>query len=100
MTSSQTGKASSVRRVRWSRFWLVLLSIACCSRPRASPAPPAASASASMADPVSVARERLARFEAEQRQRTDFLHLPPASVTHGPDPYALARLDAQHSVGV
>jgi len=51
-------------------------------------------------DPVTAARERLARFEASRRRETDFAHLPPASRSHGADPYALALLDAAHSVGV
>lgn len=53
-----------------------------------------------MADPIADARERLAKFEASRRRATDFAHLAPANRSHGADPYALARLDAQHSVGV
>ena len=51
-------------------------------------------------DPISSARARLERFEAEHRQATDFEHLPPANRTHGADPYALAHLDATHLIGV
>jgi len=51
-------------------------------------------------DPVTAARERLSEFEALQRSKTDFAHLPPANRSHGADPYALAHLDAAHSVGV
>ena len=36
----------------------------------------------------------------ERRRATDFAHLPPANLTHGADPYALASLDAKHLVGV
>ena len=67
------------------------------SRPRAALAPPA---SAEPADPVSLARERLEQFEEQRRRATDFAHLPPANMTHGADPYALARLDTAHVVGV
>lgn len=95
MASSHSGKASSVRFVRWSRFWLALLSLSSCSRSQPAPAP-----SVAPVDSVSAARQRLASFEAEQRRGTDFLRLPPASISHGPDPYALARLDARHSLGV
>jgi cytochrome c len=51
-------------------------------------------------DLVADARERLAEFETSRRRATDFARLPPANRSHGADPYALARLDAQHSVGV
>ena len=51
-------------------------------------------------DAVSSARERLEQFEAARRSATDFARLPPANRSHGADPYALARLDAQHLVGV
>jgi hypothetical protein len=49
---------------------------------------------------VSLARARLEEFEEQRRRATDFAHLPPANLTHGADPYALARLDAQRLVGV
>ncbi len=49
---------------------------------------------------MDAARARLAQFEAERRSTTDFARLPPANLTHGADPYALARLDAHHSLGV
>ncbi len=49
---------------------------------------------------MDAARARLEQFEAQRRKSTDFEHLPPANLTHGADPYALARLDAQHLVGV
>jgi hypothetical protein len=49
---------------------------------------------------VDAARARLAKFETERRSTTDFARLPPANLTHGADPYALARLDAHHSLGV
>ena len=52
------------------------------------------------ADPETAARGRLEQFETERRRATDFAHLPPANSTHGADPYALARLDATHLVGV
>lgn len=51
-------------------------------------------------DPIDLARERLARFEAERRRATDFAHLPPANLSHGADPYALAALNAAYVVGV
>ncbi|MEI9941233.1 MAG: c-type cytochrome [Pseudomonadota bacterium] len=51
-------------------------------------------------DAVSAARERLEQFEASRRRVTDFAHLPPANRSHGADPYALARLDERHLVGV
>lgn len=51
-------------------------------------------------DPIASARERLAEFEASRRRATDFAHLPPANRDHGADPYALARLDARHLVGI
>lgn len=51
-------------------------------------------------DVVSAARERLAQFEAARRKSSDFAHLPPSNRSHGADPYALSRLDAQHLVGV
>ncbi len=69
------------------------------SRPRSAITPPE-SASAEPADPVSEARERLEQFEERRRRATDFAHLSPANLTHGADPYALARLDAGHFVGV
>ncbi len=56
--------------------------------------------SAEPLDPVTEARARLEQFEAERRHSTDFAHLPPANLTHGADPYALARLDARHVIGV
>lgn len=56
--------------------------------------------SAEPLDPVAEARARLEQFEAERRHTTDFAHLPPANLTHGADPYALARFDAQHVIGV
>ena len=62
---------------------------------RASPVTPL-----DAADAIAAARERLADFEASRRRATDFAHLPPANRSHGADPYALARLDAQHLVGV
>ena len=52
------------------------------------------------AEPESAARARLEQFETERRRATDFAHLPPASITHGADPYALAILDSTHLVGV
>ena len=93
LASSRTGKASSVPRVHFPR-WLPLLAAVACSRPHGAEPQPAP------ADPVSAARERLARFEAERRRSTDFLHLPPANQSHGADPYALSALDATHVVGV
>ncbi|HYQ26706.1 MAG TPA: c-type cytochrome [Polyangiaceae bacterium] len=57
-------------------------------------------AQAEAPDQVSVARERLEQFEAARRRVSDFARLPPANRSHGADPYALARLDAQHLVGV
>ncbi|MEI9953355.1 MAG: c-type cytochrome [Pseudomonadota bacterium] len=51
-------------------------------------------------DARSDARGRLEQFEASRRSVTDFARLPPANRSHGADPYALARLDAQHLVGV
>ena len=51
-------------------------------------------------DPIDAARERLEQFEASRRRATDFEHLPPANLTHGADPYALAQLDSTHLVGV
>jgi hypothetical protein len=51
-------------------------------------------------DPVASARQRLAEFEAASRRATDFARLPPANRSHGAEPYALARLGAQHLVGV
>jgi cytochrome c peroxidase len=57
-------------------------------------------ASAEPVDAVDAARARLEQFEAQRRRATDFAHLPPANLTHGADPYALARLDARHLVGV
>lgn len=71
------------------------------SRPSASNAARAADrARAEPVDPVDTARARLAEYEAERRRATDFAQLAPANLTHGTDPYALARLDAQHFVGV
>ncbi len=64
------------------------------------PAPAAVTRPASPSDAVSEARERLEQFEAARRRVTDFARLPPANRSHGADPYALARLDAQHLVGV
>ncbi|HEX3849563.1 MAG TPA: hypothetical protein VHW01_01280 [Polyangiaceae bacterium] len=61
---------------------------------------PAQTASAEPVDAVEAARGRLAEFEAQRRSTTDFAHLPPANLRHGADPYALARLDAHHLVGV
>ncbi|HEY1537578.1 MAG TPA: c-type cytochrome [Polyangiaceae bacterium] len=61
---------------------------------------PAQPASAEPPDPVDAARARLEQFEVQRRSATDFAHLPPANLTHGADPYALARLDARHLVGV
>jgi cytochrome c peroxidase len=60
----------------------------------------ATSAYSESPDPVLEARARLEQFEAQRRQMTDFAHLPPANLTHGADPYQLARLDARHFVGV
>ena len=51
-------------------------------------------------DAIGAARARLAEFEASRRRATDFARLPPANRSHGSDPYALARLDAQHVVGI
>lgn len=53
-----------------------------------------------LVDPVDAARARLEQFEDQRRRATDFAHLPPANLAHGADPYALARLDAAHLVGV
>ncbi|MEO8902674.1 MAG: c-type cytochrome [Polyangiaceae bacterium] len=66
------------------------------SRARALPHAP----SAEPVDAVEAARARLEQFEAQRRNTTDFAHLPPANTSHGADPYALARLDAGHVVGV
>ncbi|MEP7049554.1 MAG: c-type cytochrome [Pseudomonadota bacterium] len=49
---------------------------------------------------IDAARGRLEQFEAQRRSATDFAHLAPANVSHGADPYALARLDPEHLVGV
>jgi Cytochrome c len=121
--SSQTEKAISLPRVRRPRLVLACVALLLClvgalaarrvlSHPAThlvSPASPSAShaapASASAVpaqpvDPIDLARERLAQFEAERRRATDFAHLPPANLSHGADPYALAVLDAQHVVGV
>jgi len=57
-------------------------------------------ASAEPVDAVAVARVWLEQYEEQRRSATDFAHLPPANLTHGAEPYALARLDAQHFVGV
>ncbi|MEO6601714.1 MAG: hypothetical protein ABIQ16_17690 [Polyangiaceae bacterium] len=106
--------------MRWSRLVLASVASLVClggalaarrvlSHPAThheSPASPSASHAVSAAaialpvDPIDVARERLAQFEAERRRTTDFAQLPPANLTHGADPYALALLDAQHVVGV
>jgi hypothetical protein len=67
-------------------------------RSRSEHRSPAAQPSA--IDPVDAARARLAEFEASRRRATDFARVPPANRSHGADPYALARLDAQHLVGV
>ena len=56
--------------------------------------------SAEPLDAVDAARARLEQFEAQRRKATDFEHLPPANTSHGADPYALARLDSEHLVGV
>ena len=61
---------------------------------------PARVASVDPVTAVDAARARLEQFEAQRRSTTDFAHLPPANLTHGADPYALARLDARHLVGV
>ncbi|MET0794338.1 MAG: hypothetical protein ABW061_22640, partial [Polyangiaceae bacterium] len=121
--SSQTEKAISVPRVRWSRLVLggavSLLGLggalaarrvlsppathlASAASPSASRSAPSATAAPSIqvTDPIELARERLARFEAERRRATDFRHLPPANLSHGADPYALVALDAQHVLGV
>jgi cytochrome c peroxidase len=60
----------------------------------------AASAYPESPDPILEARARLEQFEAQRRQATDFAHLPPANLSHGADPYQLARLDAGHFIGV
>jgi cytochrome c peroxidase len=90
----------------------VLGFVACCgagvfaarralSRPRTATAKPASAlGSAEPSDPVSEARARLAQFDEQRRRATDFASLPPANLTHGAEPYALARLDARHLVGV
>ncbi len=71
------------------------------SWPRSSTALPTnVVASAEPPDPIAEARERLEHFEEQRRRATDFARLPPANLTHGADPYALARLDARHLVGV
>lgn len=71
------------------------------SRTRSALARPlSALASAEPDDPVAQARARLEQFEAQRRRATDFAQLAPANLTHGADPYALARLDAAHLVGV
>jgi Cytochrome c len=121
--SSQTEKPISVPHVRWSRlvlgFAAALLGLGGALAARRVLSQPAthlarsASPSASLAasastlpapaepvDAIDVARERLAQFEAERRRATDFSHLPPANLTHGADPYALAALNAQYAVGV
>jgi hypothetical protein len=70
---------------------------------RARRAPPRAHADAPRAeaeDAIDAARARLEQFEEQRRQATDFEHLPPANLTHGADPYALARLDSEHVLGV
>jgi cytochrome c peroxidase len=108
-----------LRSVRWlersrgraGRVLAALGVIACCatgvfaaralSRARtAAPQSVGARASAEPSDPVSEARARLTQFEEQRRRATDFARLPPANLTHGADPYALARLDARHLVGV
>ena len=93
--------------MRWSRFAFAAVGAVACvglvlgarrllSHPHEiRPAAPAAPR-----DPVREARKRLAEFEAARRRATDFSTLPPANLSHGADPYALARLDARHLVGV
>ncbi|HEY3665300.1 MAG TPA: hypothetical protein VGL19_04845, partial [Polyangiaceae bacterium] len=115
MPSSQTGKPASVAPVRgsWlnstrlvllaSAFGAVLLSAVALlfvapqlfARLRSQPP-----AKVEPVDPVDAARARLAEYEARRRTATDFAHVPPANLTHGADPYALARLDSQHLVGI
>jgi|GEM_PF-491901 len=110
IASSQSGKAISFSRVRWSRLVLAAVGCVACvgmalgarrvlSEPRPRP-PVSAQAVLVASDPVSSARARLEQFEASRRRTTDFAHLPPANRSHGADPHALARLDAQHLVGV
>jgi hypothetical protein len=70
------------------------------SRPSASNVRAGEGARAEPVDPVDEARARLEQYEAERRRASDFAHLAPANLTHGADPYALARLDARHFVGV
>ncbi|HEY4159088.1 MAG TPA: hypothetical protein VGM29_13360, partial [Polyangiaceae bacterium] len=61
---------------------------------------PTARADSLEADEIRRARERLHAYEEQRRSKTDFASIPPANLTHGADPYALARLDAEHLVGV
>jgi len=61
---------------------------------------PVASAAPLSEDPVAAARARLLAFEESRRRATDFAHLPPADRNHGADPYALLRLDDEHTLGV
>jgi hypothetical protein len=67
---------------------------------RTAPGTHASAPRAEAEDPIDAARVRLEQFEAQRRQVTDFEHLPPANLTHGADPYALARLDSEHVLGV
>ena len=93
--------------MRWSRLVLAAVGGVACvgvalgagrvlSQPHATPR----TVHVAPRDPVLEARERLAQFEAARRRATDFSTLPPANRTHGADPYALARLDARHLLGV
>ncbi|HEX3775711.1 MAG TPA: hypothetical protein VHV51_14665 [Polyangiaceae bacterium] len=69
------------------------------ARAHAAPCSPPV-ASHEPVDPIDAARDRLAEFERQRRQATDFARLPPANLAHGADPYALAQLDDDHFVGV
>jgi hypothetical protein len=111
IASSQTEKAISFSRVRWSRLVLAAVGCVACvgmalgarnalSEPPPRPPVPVRAAPMGTPDPVASARERLEQFEAARRRATDFARLPPANRSHGADPYALAQLDAQHLVGV
>jgi hypothetical protein len=80
---------------------LACVAFALCARRASSRvSAPLHAPSAEPVDAVDAARERLEQFEAQRRKTTDFAHLPPANTSHGADPYALARLDAEHLVGV
>jgi cytochrome c len=115
MASSQSEKAINFARVRRSRIVLGAIGCVACvgvalgarrvwvwsdSRTPTEVARHRPAGRGGPADAIADARARLAQFESSRRSVSDFAHLAPANRSHGADPYALARLDAQHVVGV